>query len=84
MIRFFSEPQRKQFTIHREEWTGEDTDDLKMLLSFPKITALVKLIEHRISSRTEDLVNGKDTRDRIDELSDLLLELKNYADSSRN
>jgi hypothetical protein len=69
------------YSITHEEWTPEDTDDLKMLLAFPKFQALRKLIGNRIHARTEDLVNGKDTRDRIDELKDLILELQNYENS---
>lgn len=67
------------FTIRHEEWTAEDTDDLKTLIAFPKFGTLVKLLNNRVSARTEDLVNGKDTRDRIDEIKDLLLELQGYA-----
>lgn len=70
--------KKTQFTIQTEEWTDEDTDDLKMLIAFPKFPALVKKINGRINARTEDLVNGEETRDRIDELKDLLLELQNY------
>lgn len=81
MINPFSKPPRKQFTIQHEEWTDEDTDDLKMLLSFPKVASLKKLIHKRITTRTEELVNGKETRDRIDELSDFLLELQNYGNN---
>lgn len=73
--------KRPAYTIQTEEWTPEDTDDLKMLLAFPKFPALIKKLHGRINSRTEDLVNGKDTRDRIDELKDLLLELQNYDHS---
>lgn len=69
------------YSITYEEWTPEDTDDLKMLLAFPKFSALRKLINNRIHARTEDLVNGKDTRDRIDELKDLILELQNYENT---
>lgn len=69
------------FTIQREEWTDEDTDDLKTLISFPKFEALIKLVNNRIYARTEDLVNGKETRDRIDELKDLLLELNQYGET---
>ena len=66
------------FTIRGEEWTPEDSDDLKMLIAFPKFPALLKKIHQRINERTEDLVNGKETRDRIDELKDLILELQNH------
>lgn len=67
------------FTIQLEEWTHEDTDDLQMLLSHPKAGSLMKLLYKRINARTEDLVNGKETRDRIDELKDLILELQGYG-----
>lgn len=76
----FSKYFGKNFTIQHEEWTLDDTDDLRMLKEFPKFPALVKLINNRLNSRKEDLVNGKDSRDRIDELADLLLEL-NYEGS---
>lgn len=68
------------FTIQGEEWTAEDADDLKMVLDHPKIGALFKRLHNRITARTEDLLNGKETRDRIDELKDLILELK-HGDS---
>lgn len=73
--------QTTSFTILGDEWTTEDTDDLKTLIAFPKFSALTKLVHNRIASRTEDLVNGKETRDRIDELKDLVLELKSYENS---
>lgn len=73
--------RHRQFTISHEDWTNEDDDDLKMLMQFPKFSALVKRINNRINKRTEELVNGSDTRDRIDELADLLQELKNHADT---
>jgi len=79
MINFFK--TIKPFTIQQEEWTAEDTDDLQLLLSHPKAGSLVKLLHRRIHARTEDLVNGKETRDRIDELADLLLELDGYDNS---
>lgn len=66
------------FTIERDEWTDEDTDDLKMLLSHPKFPALIKLVNCRIVKRTEELVNGTETRDRIDELADFLREIQSY------
>jgi len=68
------------FTIQHTEWTPEDTDDLRLLLSHPGAGALTKLLHKRINARTEDLVNGKETRDRIDEVKDLILELETYAD----
>ncbi len=71
-----------QFTIQTEEWTKDDTDDLKMLVSLPQFSILTKLIHKRMNTRTEELVNGKETRDRIDELKDLLFELDNYAQNS--
>lgn len=79
MLFWQKSPDIKTFTILREEWTPEDEDDLKTLIAFPKFHALVKLVHQRIEKRTEELVNGKETRDRIDELSDFLLELKNYG-----
>lgn len=73
------------FTIRQDDWTSEDTDDLKMLLSHPKFSALTKLIHRRITARNEDLINGsiyhKESRARIDELKDLILELQNYENS---
>ncbi len=67
------------FTIQHEDWTPDDTDDLRMLMSHPKFPVLDKLINNRIADRNGELVNGKETRDRIDELKDLLLELQNHA-----
>lgn len=78
MIRFFSRLAPQLFTIQTEPWTAEDTDDLKTILSLPKAHVLIKLIHKRMHARTEDLVNGQDTRPRIDELRDLILELHNY------
>lgn len=69
------------FIIQHEDWTEQDTDDLKTLLSFPKFKSLVKLVHKRMNTRTEELVNGKETKDRIDELKDLLLELQNYGNT---
>jgi hypothetical protein len=69
------------FVIQTEEWTNEDYDDLQMLLEHPKADVLRKLLQRRIAARTEDLLNGKETRDRIDEIKDLILELNNHADS---
>lgn len=69
------------FLIQKEDWTNDDNDDLKLLLSHPKFPVLIKLIHRRMAERTDDLVNGKETRDRIDELKDLLLELRGYGDS---
>lgn len=79
MIKFFFVQRR--FTIHNDEWTREDDDDLRTLMEFPKFNALIKRINNRITKRTEELVNGSNTRDRIDELADLLQDLANYADS---
>lgn len=69
------------FTIQRDEWTPEDADDLSMVLSHPKIGSLTKLLHRRMMARTEDMLNGKDSKDRIDELKDLILELEGYGNS---
>lgn len=73
-------PKPKVFNIVREEWTHEDDDDMKMFTQTSHYTVLCKMLNKRIDQRTTDLVNGKETKDRIDEISDLLLELQNYAD----
>lgn len=69
------------FTIQHTEWTPEDTDALQLLLSHPGAGALIKLLHKRINDRTEDLVNGKETRDRIDEVKDIIIELETYANT---
>lgn len=71
--------KQRVFNIVREEWTREDDDDMKMFTQTSYYTVLCKMLNKRIDQRTTDLVNGKETRDRIDEISDLLLELQNYA-----
>lgn len=70
---------KKVFNIVREEWTREDDDDMRMFTQTSYYTVLCKMLNKRIDQRTTDLVNGKETKDRIDEISDLLLELQNYA-----
>jgi len=70
---------KKVFNIVREEWTREDDDDMRTFTQTSYYTVLCKMLNKRIDQRTTDLVNGKETKDRIDEISDLLLELQNYA-----
>ena len=67
------------FMIQTEEWTHEDIDDIRTIVALPHFKSLLKLLHKRMNKRTEDLVNGKETRDRIDEIRDLILELDNYA-----
>lgn len=71
----------QRFFIRQEEWSTENTSDMRVLVQHPLWNLVPKLIHRRISALTEDLVNGKETRPQISELRDLLLELKNYADS---
>lgn len=71
----------KPFLIEHPEWTPEDADDMRDLVVYPKFRAFVKRLHLRINDRTEDLVNGKDTRKQIEELRDLLLEIQNYGNS---
>lgn len=71
---------RTTFIIEAASWTPEDDDDMRHLSDLQAFKTLKKLIHKRINNRTEDLVNGKETRDRIDELKDLLRELESYAD----
>ena len=68
------------FTIQAEEWTTDDESNLKDYLASPSSRFLMKKLHHRINNRTEDLVNGQDTRKQIEELKDLILELESYAD----
>lgn len=67
------------FTIEHPEWTHEEDDDMRLFVQSVHYNILVKCLHKRLNKRTEELVNGSDTRDRIDEISDLLLELQNYA-----
>lgn len=76
------EPQTSTtFVIQDEEWTTEDTENLRDLINTPRFNLVVRKLHKRIKDRTEDLVNGKETRDRIDEIKDIILEFKNYEDS---
>jgi hypothetical protein len=81
MIKDFFSNGRKEIIIQAEEWTDEDTEDLKTLLSFPRFDSLRKLLRARMMKRTGELVSGDETRDRIDEIADLLLELDSYANT---
>ena len=80
MIDIFSLFRRK-FTIQSEEMTAEDRDDMRTLVEYYKYPILKKLINNRIARRTGELVSGIETRDRIDELADLLRELEMYENS---
>lgn len=68
------------FTIEHPEWTHEEDDDMRLFADSGHYNILVKCLHKRLNKLTEKLVNGVETRDRIDEISDLLLELKHYAD----
>lgn len=74
-MRFF-----KRFTIWGREWTNDHKYQLRELAAHPYFPHILLLINNRIVDRTEELVNGKETRERIDELKDLILELQSYAD----
>ena len=69
----------KPFVIHYEPMSPEDHDSLRDLIGSRGYGALLKLLQKRIQNRTEDLVNGQDTRKQIEELKDLILELESYA-----
>lgn len=69
----------KVFHIVREEWTHDDDDDMKTFAQTSYYQTICKLLNKRMDQRTTELVNGKETKDRIDEIADLLLELQNYA-----
>jgi len=74
----------RPFLIENPEWTHEEDDDMRLLVDSGHYTILKKALHKRMTLRTEELVNGTDTRDRIDEIKDLLLELKNYENSQNS
>lgn len=75
MIKF-----RPHITVQKEEWTIEDTADMRELVTYPKFKAMWKTLHRRLNQRTDELIDGEETRPQIQELSDLLLELAHYAD----
>jgi hypothetical protein len=72
----------RPYTIRNVEWSSEDSPDMKSLIQNPYFKTMWKLLDRRIDQRKEELVNGQDTRSRIDEIKDLIYELQSY-DSPR-
>ena len=68
----------KLFMIEHPSWSHEDKDDMRLFTESHHYSIVKKGLQKRLNSLTERLVNGEDTRSRIDEVSDILLEYKNY------
>lgn len=77
-MQFWQKSPKTVYVIQHEEWTKEDDSDMRDFVGLPQFSLVTRLLQKRLNKLTEDLVNGKETRDRIDEIKDLLLELKNY------
>lgn len=75
---FWQKSPKTVFVIESNEWKSEDDSDMRDLVGLPQFSLITRLLQKRLNKLTEDLVNGADTRARIDEIKDLLLELKNY------
>jgi len=69
----------KPFVFHSTQWTPEEEDDMKRLAELPQFKSLIKLFQVRMDTRISDMVNGKDVLKQVDELQDIILQLKNYA-----
>lgn len=78
-MQFLRKSPKTVFVIQHEEWKKEDDSDMRDLVGLPQFSLMTKLLQKRLNKLTEDLVNGADTRGRIDEIKDLILELTNYA-----
>lgn len=79
MIKF-----RPQITVPKEEWTNDDDGFMKQLVEYRAFPSLRKLINRRLNTRIDSLIEteGRGTRQVIQELTDLLRELDNYANPS--
>jgi hypothetical protein len=73
----------RKYIIRNVDWTTEDIADMKNLVQNPYFKTMWKLLDRRKDERKEEIVNGKGGRDRLDELTDLIYELTNYADPQR-
>lgn len=77
-MQFWQKSPKTVFVIQHEEWKKEDDSDMRDLVGLPQFSLMTRLLQKRLNKLTEDLVNGADMRGRIDEITDLLRELKNY------
>lgn len=73
-----SSPKSPKFVIQREEWTSEDDERMRELCSHGYWSTFKKLLQCRMITRTEELVNGKETRPQLMELQDLSYQLYDY------
>lgn len=69
----------KPFVHHSQVWDHEKEDDMKRLAELPQFRSLIILFERRMDTRIGDMVNGKDVLKNIDEIQDIITQLKNYA-----